>query len=77
MTDTIRTAVVEGLMDDVTQTHRRNEVWVLILELAPTDKQKSVTPSPSHSLIDAKHLHSTSASNKRLTKQYIYIYFFF
>ena len=39
MTDTIRTVVVEGMLDDVTQAHRRNEVWVLILELAPTDKQ--------------------------------------
>jgi len=75
-TDTIRTAAVEGLLDDVTQTHRRNKVWVLILELAPTDKQKSVTPSPSHSLMDAKHLYFTSASNNRLTKQYIYIFFF-
>lgn len=72
MTDTIRTAAVEGLLDDVTQTHRRNKVWVLILELAPTDKQKSVTPSRSHSLMDAKHLYSTSASNKRLTKQYFF-----
>jgi len=53
MTDRTRTAVVEGLLDEVRQTHRRNKVWVLILELAPTDKQKSVTPSPSHSLMDA------------------------
>jgi len=49
-------------------------VWVLILELAPTDKQKSVTPSPSHSLTDAEHLYSTSASNKRLTKQYFFLF---
>jgi len=53
MTDTTRTAVVERLLDEVTQTHRRNKVWVFILKLAPTDKQKSVTPSPSHSLMDA------------------------
>ena len=75
MTDTIRTAAVGGLLADVTQTHRRNKVWVLILELAPTDKQKSVTPSRSHSLMDAKHLYSTSASNKRLTKQYFFFIF--
>jgi len=75
MTDTLRTAVVEGLLDDVTQTHSRNKVWVLILDLAPTDKQESVTPSPSHSLMDAKHLYSTSASNKHLTKQYIFFSF--
>jgi hypothetical protein len=75
MTDTIRTAAEEGLLDDVTQTHSRNKVWVLILELAPTDKQKSVTPSPSHSLMDAKHLYSTSTSNKRLTKQFFFFYF--
>ena len=69
MAGTIRTAVVEGLLAVVTQTHRRNKMWFLIIELAPTDKTKSVTLFPSHSLMDVKHLYSTSASNKRLTKQ--------
>lgn len=76
MTGTIRTAVVEGLLAVVTQTHRRNKMWFLIIELAPTDKTKSVTLFPSHSLMDIKHLYSTSASNKRLTKQNPFFFYF-